>query len=211
MKPKVRNAVLALVAILGVTNCQVALYPVARAFGSPPESDLATCREAFGRLQQRLATSRVRVEPVLFVHGSGRTWRLAMAQALVEEAAAHTAANFEIAAGRPDVAPRNIGHNQMRYLWERAADYAHWLKATRPETDYVLCTEIWARQDRVEGIHVYVFTAEGQIAYCRLFNSHHFGNSLPAEGVAHVRLMVKQLFDDLRLDAAVVFPPYGIG
>lgn len=202
---------LAVAAILAVVNCKVALYPFARAFGSPPESELAGCREAFHQLQQHIGTSRVSAEPVLFVHDRSTEWRSDLAQAIAQEASARTQAKLAVAHSAPAVAHRNIGHNQMRYLWARSTDYAHWVEATHPAADYILCAEVWAHENRVEGIRVFIFDAKGQVAYCRLFNSHHFGNDLPAEGTAAIKLLVKQLFDNLTLDPATVFPPYGVG
>jgi len=52
------------IAAFALSSCREALYPVARAFGSPPESELAVCREAFRQLQMHIETSRVQVEPV---------------------------------------------------------------------------------------------------------------------------------------------------
>jgi hypothetical protein len=199
------------IAALAVSSCREALYPVARAFGSPPESELAVCRVAFRQLQMHLETSRVQVEPVLFAVDHGRQWRNDVAQAIVVEAGAHTKAKLE-AATAPDVSfPSKMYHNQLRYLWDRSREYARWIKVAPPGADYVLCAEVFGHEGKVDAIQVYVFDAKGQIAYCRLFNSHHFGKNLPLEGEGHVRLMVKVLFDDLRKDANVIFPPYGVG
>ena len=199
------------IAAFALSSCREALYPVARAFGSPPESELAVCREAFRQLQMHIETSRVQVEPVLFAVDHDRQWRTDVAQAIVVEAGAHTKAKLEVAAA-PDVGfPAEMYHNQLHYLWDRSTEYARWIKAAHPGADYVLCTEVFGHEGKVAAIQVYLFDAKGQIAYCRVFNSHHFGGNLPLEGEGHVRLMVKVLFDDLRKDANVIFPPYGVG
>ncbi|MCX6943597.1 MAG: hypothetical protein NT173_02340 [Opitutales bacterium] len=204
---------LALVVGLAIAGCQQAVYPLARAFGSPPESELALCRTAFQQLQSRLATSRVRVEPVYCASHSqaNRLWRDDLAQLLVREAGTRTQARFVIAPMRPDVGPTVFGHNQMRYLWERATAYSHWLKEAPPGADYVWCVEIFGAKGTVGAIQIYIFDAKGQVAYCRLFNSHQFGTNLSMESEEPIRLVVKTLFEDLLRDPKAVFPPYGVG
>ena len=58
---------------------QILLYPLARAFGAPPEAELARCRTGFQGLKSRLGLSRVVMAPVYFVDASievgGPTWR----------------------------------------------------------------------------------------------------------------------------------------
>lgn len=189
----------------------VLLYPLARAFGSPSEAELARCRQAFQQLQSGLGTSRVAVAPVFFADGGRRQWRPDLAAAIIREAGAHTSARLEVTAAVPEVAPAVLGHNQLRYLWERAAVYADWVKAAHPAGDYVWLAEIWGHDGQVGAIHVYVFDARGQLAYCRLFNSHQFGPALPLAGEEPVRLLVRCLFEDLQKDAEKIFPRYGVG
>ncbi len=85
---------LAMAVVLAALGCRETMYPFARAFGSPPESELAQCREAFRLLQSCLATGRVQVQPVLFIEDGRRQWRHDLAQAIVTEAGAHTKANW---------------------------------------------------------------------------------------------------------------------
>lgn len=214
MKPLIRYAlsgglVIALLAVL--VNCRVAMYPVARAFGSPPESELAACRDAFAQLQTHLATGRLTVAPVLFVEDRARGWRTDLARALAGEVAAGSPAHPAIAAAAPDVSPPLMGHNQLRYLWDRSREYARWIPAARPPADFVCCAEIWSHAGQVTAIHVFVYDAKGQLAYCRLFNSHHFGSTLSADSPDPIKLLVRHLLKDLQGDAQTIFPPYGIG
>lgn len=189
----------------------ILLYPLARAFGSPPEAELAKCRQAFQQLQSRLDTSRVTVQPVLLVEGGRRAWRQNLAEAVVREVGAHTKARLTVADTTPEVAPTRLGHNQLRYTWERAAEYSRWVQAARPAGDYVWFIEIWASRGKVGAIQVYVLEADGQVAYCRLFNSHQFGPDLALAGEAAIRLAVQRFFQDLPKDPRAVFPPYGVG
>jgi hypothetical protein len=206
-------SLLAVVAIaLGLGRA--ALYPLARAFGSPPESELKHCRAAFEQLKYRLDSSRMWVEPVYFAEDLRRDslhWRSDLAQNLVREAKVHTKAQLELAPITPQVDLTKFGHNQMRYLWTRSTAYARWLRAEPPGVDYVWCVEIFGFNGKVGAIQVYVFDAKGQVAYCRLFNSHQFGENLLLEGEDSIRLVVQSLFDDLRREPNKVFPPYGVG
>lgn len=189
----------------------ILLYPLARAFGSPPEAELARCRQAFQQLQTRLETSRVMVQPVFLVDDGERTWRKNLAERVVREAGAHTKARLILADTAPAVAPARLGHNQLRYTWERAAEYTRWVKATRPAEDYVWFIEIWGAQGKVAAIQVYLLESSGQVAYCRLFNSHQFGPDLALHGDAAIRLAVHRFFQDLPKDPRAIFSPYGVG
>lgn len=190
---------------------EVLFYPLARAFGSPRESELARCRQAFQQLQAHWGTSRVLVQPVLFVDGARREWRQDLAESICREAGTLTSAKLEVAGTAPAVAPALFRHNQLRYLWERAAQYTQWAKTARPAGGYVWCAEIWGHDGKVAAIQIYLLDPSGQIAYCRLFNSHQLGKNLPMQGEDAVRLIVRRLFKDLQREAKSVFPPYGIG
>lgn len=216
MKTKITRILAAL--ILGVVVLpqlragNILLYPLARAFGSPAEAELAKCRQAFQQMQSHLGESRVAVQPVLFIDETHRTWRRNLAVILAREAGPLTTAELTVPrGGTPAVSPTELGHNQLRYLWERAAVYSDWVKADPPAADYVWIAEIWGHGGKVGAIHFYVLDARGQIAYCRLYNSHQFGPNLPLQGDAAIKLIVRRLFEDLRKDPEQVFPPYGVG
>lgn len=201
----------ALILITALVNCRQAMTPLARAFGAPPESKLAKCRAAFRQLQGELDHSTLRVAPVLTVDERGATWRRKLAVALHRELAPHTKAKLLVPADRPTVATTPFGHNQLRYLWVRAAAYTQALQAARPAADFVLQGEIFAHGGKVGAIQVYIFTADGQVAYCRLFNSHHFGPDLGADDEAPLQFIVRHLVEDLHREAQEIFPPDGVG
>lgn len=216
MKSSLKNTVAALVlAGLALSTAragsEILLYPLARAFGSPPESELVKCRQAFRELQSGLGGSRVVVEPVLFVDGHRRQWRADLAGSLCREAAARTTAKLVVAPSNPSVPQARFRHNQLRYTWERAAQYAGWVREAHPAGDFVWCAEIWGHDGKLGAVQVYLLDPSGRIAYCQLFNSHHFGENLPLEGDRAVRLIVEAVFEHLRWDADRVFPPHGVG
>jgi len=200
-----------LVTVLILANCKLAMAPLAHAFGAPPESELAKCRTAFRQLQGGLEKATVEIAPVLTVDERGAVWRRPLGAGLQREVATRTKAKLTLPTRRPTVAATPLGHNQLRYLWTRAADYTQALQAARAEADYVLQAEIFAHDGKVTALHVFVFTADGQVAYCRLFNSHHFGADFRADGDEPLRLIVRHLFEDLHRDAEEVFPPHGVG
>ncbi|MBS0664194.1 MAG: hypothetical protein JSR48_13090 [Verrucomicrobia bacterium] len=189
----------------------VLLYPFARLFGSLPESELVKCREAFAEFKATLGTRPIRVAPVLWVDGPKHIWKRPVADALVREMRPHTTAPVREAPGKPDVPPAEFRRNQLRYLWERGAQYAAWRRAAPPSDDYLLCAEVWGHGGKVGAIQVYVLDGKGQIAYCRLFNSHHFGPNLPLQPDEPLRLIAEKLFEDLQKKPEQVFPPYGVG
>lgn len=200
------------VAALAFSSCQRALYPAARAFGSPPEAELAAVRAAFSELKARAGFARLQIAPVLVVDERGATWDDALAGRLVGNLQPHTSLRLSTAAaGAPAVARRPLGRNQLRYLWERTRDYAGWLAAAPPDSDYVLCPELWAREEIVSAVHVFVYTTRGQLVYCRLYNSHQFGPKLDAAGGAAIERFIRTFFTDLQRDPLEIFPKYGVG
>lgn len=219
MKPTLFKtlSVLALVALLSPLHAstEILLYPLARAFGGPSESELVKCRQAFQQLQSNLGTSRLVVQPVLsqpkYSPENKAVWRQDLAEALRREIGSKSGAKLEAPENTPVVTPTDFGHNQMRYLWSRGAEYGKWVKSTHPAGDYVLFTEVFAREGKVGAIQVFVLDTSGQLAYCRLFNSHQFGPNLASQGDEAIRLIVKHLFDDLAKEPKKIFPPYGVG
>ena len=203
--------------IFGCTHQQV-LSPIARAFGVPPESELAACRLAYARLQGGLLRSRLLVEPVMLAPGGHRQWRGDLAQSIARTASLRTHTRFDATSTPPEVSfPEKMYHNQLRYLWDRSRDYERCVKSSPPSLDYVCFVEIFVgRQEngapeKVAAIQVYVFEKQGQLAYTRLYNSAHFGPGLSLEGEAAVEFVAGSLADILHMAPEQAFPPYGVG
>jgi hypothetical protein len=197
---------------------EVLLYPLARAFGGPRESELVKCREGLRHFQADFATRPITVLPVLsrpdYSPADQRAaWSRDMAAALA--AAIHRMARpgmdptLRLEAVAPAVPATKYGRNQMRYLWSRGAGYAKHVQSARPPGDFFMFTEIYAPGEHVSRIQVYIVDGSGQLVYCRLFNSHHFGDHLPLDGA--YRLIARHLFEDLGKQPEEVFPPYGVG
>jgi len=194
---------------------EIFLYPFARAFGGPQESELVRCRAAFKQMQTNFDKSRVVVMPVLFADAdtdakSGQ-WRSGLAAAVAREMSAQTTAKIEVSATGPKVAMPKPFHNQLRYLTKRSAMYGSWVKTTHPPGDYVFVSEIFGGRGIVYAIQIYVFDSSGQLAHNRLLNSHMFGNTLPLAGDEPVKKVVNTFLKNLKGDAKQIFPPYGVG
>jgi hypothetical protein len=188
----------------------ILLYPFARAFGGPSEAELVKCRAAFQELQQHLPDRRILVLPVLSDEDGRSGTRADLAQALIRRTTRATGARLGPAAAAAGVEPSRFHeyHNQLRYTWSRAAEYARWVKANPPPADYVWCVEVFSRGGFVDAIEVYLFDAHGQLAYCRLFNSHQF-RRLPLKALPH--FVTDQFLENLQWAPEKLFPPYGVG
>lgn len=198
-----------------VAGTEVLLYPFARAFGSPSEAELARCRAAFRQFQARDADCRVLVQPVMFVSrqqsGSTVAYRADLADDLIKRLTPALHAGLCRAETVPAVARADFKRNQLRYTWTRAAQYSDYTARAHPKADYVLFTEVWAAGRKVAALQIYLLNSSGQIAYCRLFNSHQFGNALPLEGPAWMEFLTRHFLQDLSREPGQVFPKYGVG
>ncbi len=191
------------------------LYPFARMFGSPSESELAKCRQAFRQWQARPPSCLVCVQPVLWVtpHRGGptRSYRLDRANALVTRLEKLDRVRLVLALDPPTVAPDPFERNQLRYTWKRAATYAKYTAQLHPAESYVLFTEVWGAGANVAAIQIYLVDASGQIVYCRLFNSHQFGPNLHLKGPTWLDFLVPVLLRDMEREPEELFPKYGVG
>lgn len=198
-----------------VAGTEVLLYPFARAFGSPSEAYLAKCRTAFGQFQARDANCRVLVQPVMYVsrQQSGTTvaYRADLANALIKRLAPALHAGLSRAESSPAVARAEFKRNQLRYTWTRAEQYSDYTASTHPQADYVLFTEVWTVGRKVAALQIYLLNSSGQVAYCRLFNSHQFGNDLPLDGPAWMEFLARHFLQDLQREPGQIFPKYGVG
>ena len=191
------------------------LYPFARMFGSPSESELAKCREAFRTWQNREPSCQLCVQPVLWITpqrgGPARSYRVDRANALAARLAKLDRVRLVLALDPPQVAPDKLGRNQLRYTWKRAATYAQYTAQLHPAENYVLFTEVWGAGGNVAAIQIFLVDASGQIVYCRLFNSHHFGPNLQLKGPAWLDFLVPILLRDMEREPEQLFPKYGVG
>lgn len=207
-----RPALALLLVLASGTGCRPMLYPFARAFGSPSEGELRERRAAFNRLKAQRGTWRILVHPM--VDPTGRRTEpfpgsADAAAAILRDRGLAGAAGAD---NPPTVPAQALGSNQLRYLQARARAYGGWMKEARPPADAAVFMEVLVdRAGTIAGLHLVVVEASGQVAYTRLFNSHHFGPNPPAGADAACRLLARVLLRDLERPAEELHPPYGIG
>lgn len=195
------------------------MAPLARAFGVPPEAELAKCREAFRRFQTEAPLAEMRLLPVFRIDneegGGERGWSLPLAVAFSQRWDTMGLADLVLDLDRSKlverVPPPKMGHNQLRYLWERGAQYAQVLREAKPDTDYAWAIEVWAVRGKVTALQIYIFAADGQIVYLRAYNSHQFGQNLPYAGEAWMDFLITRLRQDLVRPPEEIFPRDGVG
>jgi hypothetical protein len=207
---RLRPLLLTLLFLPWSQGCKPLLYPLARAFGSPAESELKQRRAAFDRLKARRATAQIRVAPVLDPRRGNQPMD-STAASLANQLQADGWAGASALSAAPDVAATPLGRNQLRYLQTRAQAYADWTRAARPDGDYLLVVEVLSGPAGIAGVHCYVLENSGQVAYLCLQNSHHFGGNPPADAHAAGRLALRLLARDLERKAVEVYPPWGVG
>ena len=201
---------LALALILAASGCSVMLYPLARAFGGPAESDLVVYRRTFADLKKTAREKRLVVLPAWVVSGTAHDWDAEAARPALDRLHVDLSASAAPASVKPDLPFDPYHGNQMRHMWARARRYTDWVRRTRPEGDWFVMTEMWCDSSRTKlyGTFFYVVRADGQIAYARLYNSHSFG---PNTVGTIFDAMAKGFVDALGKDPEYVFPPYGVG
>ncbi len=200
---------LLLALLLPGLGCKPMLYPLARAFGGPSESELKLRRAAFERLKARQGTARLRVSPVLDPRRDGSLE--GSAAPLVDALKAAGWAGASALPAAPSVAPLPMGRNQLRYLQARARSYAAWAREASLDGDYLLVVEVLAGRDGVGGVHCYLVESGGQVAYLHLQNSHHFGIDRPADAMSAARRALGVLARDLQRRPEQLYPRWGVG
>ncbi len=192
-------------------GCAPLLYPVAQAFGSPSEGELSRRRLAFDRLKARKESARILIHPLVDPLGLTQV-APNTAELLVELLRAEGWASAAAARTPPRIPSKALGRNQLRYVQDRAEAYTLWAQSMPPDCDFFVVVEAFpVGEGRLGGVHCYVLEASGQVAYTRLFNSHHFGPEAAWNRNAACQMAVRALVRDLQRPALEVHPPYGIG
>ena len=189
------------------------MYPLARAFGGPKESELKKIRPAFAALETQIRTSAVVVYRPLVVRAGQPSWDDGAGTLLVDALHRDLAPRAALASDAPDVPFEPMGHNQMRYLWKRAPGYASWVGSRHPAGDYFVFTELLTDEkgEEVLGAQCYIVDARGQIAHARLWNSHWYDPATLRGLGPFLDWMVRALSEDLTEDPVTQYPPYGVG
>ena len=212
MKYRLLPLLLPLLLLPFIQGCVLMVYPLARAFGSPSESELKRCRAAFEHLKAGRFTARIVVYPALDPVGMRKEAYPGTALLMTQQLQAKGWTNCSTAPTAPPVEPRRLGANQLRYAWKRAHAYGQWVRTARPEGDFQLFVEVLSSPSgNIIGIQCYALDASGQVAYERLLNSHQFGGKPPKNPEAACRLMLQILLNHLNQADPCISPPYGVG
>lgn len=210
--PRILARLLALALLVATPGCAMMLYPVARAFGSPAESEFEVFREGYSRMKETLAGGRVVVFPTWVLSGGTTAWSVEAAAPAVAVLASGPAAGATPVVVRPEVADLELGRNQLRFLWSRARQYAKWVSAAHPEGDYFVFTEVFvASGGEAVGGQLYVVDAAGRICFARVANSHHFDPAGMPGPALLVEWMTRRFVIDLAKPPLAVFPKWGVG
>lgn len=125
-----------------IQGCAIMIYPVARACGSPSESDLKKCRVAFDRLKAEGLAARMVIYPATDPVGMRKDAYPGTAMLMAEQLRSKGWTNCTVAPAAPLVEPSPLGHNQLRYAWNRAHILSQWVKTTRPGDGFHVFVEI---------------------------------------------------------------------
>ncbi len=214
LNPRMTAAWLLLVLLFlpGGTGCKPMLYPVARAFGGPSETELKRCRAAFDRLKAQKDTAHIVVYSALDPRGPQEAWDPGTADRLAALMQEKGMAHAVPAPAPKGVEPTPLGGNQLRYAWNRARLYGGWIRRSHPDGDFSLFVEMFHQPTGdIVGLQLYVLDRSGEVAYRTLMNSHHFQRpSVP--GPQEAITLLHGIFQwGLSRQAEEIFPPYGVG
>ena len=210
----VERVLLVVVLFSCCVGCRAMLYPAARAFGSPKESELKVSRQAFAAMKSEIRGGSVVVLPTLVTNLEGEpAWDTdatnGVAEFLRRELSPLAVPTAEI----PAVPFEPVGGNELRYETRRGRTYAAWIGAQHPSGDRFVFTEVIrdSAGTTILGGLFFVVDASGRIAYARHYNSHWFDPaSMPNVGV-FLEWMLKEFLEDLGKEPTEIFPPYGVG
>jgi len=199
--------------------CQICLYPLALAGGSPKEFELKVIRENFSRMQRDFPSSKLAVYPSCLINSEAHEWKPETPELMIDLFRDEHGIKTYAVKTHPDVAFLPVYRNQMRYMWDRARTYATWVRDAHPvpEGEYAMFTDFICPPDsncsRVGGVHVYITDSTGNICYTTLINSKHeiYQKTQPDSLHDCCTMAVERFLIGLKQDAIKLFPRYGVG
>ena len=70
--------------LISFSCTKICLYPLARAFGGPKESELKVIRKSFIRMKHDLSNSRLAIYPACMINFESHEWTSGSAEQIVE-------------------------------------------------------------------------------------------------------------------------------
>ena len=219
MEKHVAKVCLILIVCLVSASCEVMMYPLARAFGSPKESELKVFRENFVHLQENISTSKMAVFPPSIVNDQEQEWKPDVAIQMAEIMQHRAAIDAYDISVKPEVGFIPVGRNQSRFRWERAKAYSAWVVQAQPVPpgDFIMFTDFicppGSSCENVGGVNVYVIDAQGHVSIATVINSKHgIYHKIRPDSLRDCAVMaVERLKNVLLLDVMDFYPPYGVG
>ncbi len=222
MKPLENHIIkilLILIISLASASCEVMLYPLARAFGNPSESEFKVFRKNFIDLQENISTSKIAVFPPGIVNDQKQEWQPDVAKQMAEIMQQRTAIDAYDISEMPDLEFTPVGRSQSRFQWKRVEAYSAWVAEAQPVPagDFIMFTDFICSPDSncqyVGGVNVYVSDAQGNISIASVINSKHgiYHRVQPDSFRDCAVMAVERLNRVLSMDVMDFYPPYGIG
>ena len=219
VKKNIVTTSLLIIICLVPVSCKLALYPLARMFGGPKESELRVIRQNFIRLQENISTSKMAVFPPCIINYQKHEWKPGVAKQLVKIMEMKKEIDAYEVSIKPEVEFIPVGRNQLRFMWDRARAYSSWVIKAQPVQpgEFIMFTDFICSPDSnchyVGGVQIYITDSQGNISYTSLINSKHgIYNKIKPHSLKDCCVMaIKRFLEGLSLDVMVLYPPYGVG
>jgi hypothetical protein len=195
------------------SGCTAILYPAARAFGSPSERELVSCRAHLREMQSSLPKAKLIVHPPCVITRSGGRWETNATARVVEALKSKGFADVVAEDSLPAVPARSPGWNQLRFTWRRAHAYSAWAWGSKLEPGWHVFADFVVLDGQLAGFGIYVTDADGNLALVRIMNSHQSGWKAGQPGLIEsgCNMLVNALLGILKMSPERLYPPYGVG
>jgi hypothetical protein len=212
IKPMLAAACASLLLVV-CSGCTTILYPAARAFGSPSERELASCRVHLREMQSSLPKAKLIIHPPCVITRSGGRWETNATARVVEALKSRGFEDIVVADSLPAVPVRVPGWNQLRFTWQRAHDYSTWAQGAKLGPGWHVFADFVVLNDQLAGFGIYVTDADGKLALVRIMNSHQYGWKVGQPGLIEsgCNMLVEVLLQIPKMSPERLYPPYGIG
>jgi hypothetical protein len=195
------------------SGCAATLYPAARAFGSPSERELASCRVHLREMQSSLPKAKLIIHSPYVITRSGGRWEANATARVVEALKSRGFEDIVVTDSLPAVPVRGPGWNQLRFTWRRARDYSAWARGAKLGPGWHVFADFVVLDDQLAGLGIYVTDADGHLALVRIMNSHQSGWKVGQPGLIEsgCDMLIEILLQIPKMSPERLYPPYGIG
>jgi hypothetical protein len=195
------------------SGCEATLYPAARAFGSPSERELVSCRAHLREMQSSLPKAKLIIHPPCVITRSGGRWETNATARVVEALKSKGFEDVVAEDSLSSVPVRVPGPNQLRFTWQRAHAYSAWARGAKLGPGWHVFADFVVLDDQLAGLGIYVTDADGHLALVRIMNSHQSGWKVGQPGLIEsgCDMLIEILLQIPKMSPERLYPPYGIG